>query len=306
VSLLGFKSPLRCCQLILLCSLLTPQAGQARAAWHDKLLGSDTAVHYVYLTGHDGDNAINRKLLQIEYDACVDRKHLTGKQSASLSPDDIPAVPRPEEVEIYYSANRTLLVVYGKRYQIKNEDCSLDVFVHHTLQLTSPVGRCDVDLIKKQTRGKCGSNEHRQAAAFPLTRGDSISLSEEDLRKVPPHMQKQVREQFAFLKKKLDAEKDGASAPAGARKRIAGITCEVSGYASVKTEKCIARPESQFPIPASPLNLEHSGLLLEVKSEVMTLKAQKVLLHMSVSERLFTIPAGMAVMTVQSSKKVRQ
>ena len=77
---------------------LAPVAQDTHAAWHDEHPGLDLSVHYVHLTGHDGDNVVNRRNLLADHQACVDQHTAFGQPASPLPPSGIPPVIVAEDV----------------------------------------------------------------------------------------------------------------------------------------------------------------------------------------------------------------
>ena len=274
-------------------TILTAFAPHAGAAWHDQFAGHDVKSHYVHLTGYGGNNTANLKTLWTEYKACADLHKTLGQPFESLSSDDIPPIVQSEDVEIYYSAVRTVTFVKAIRYQIVPTNCALTHFLYQTLDLRSSIGACEMDLIKKEARGVCNSDAHRHASAAST----GPKTAPIDMSKVPLNMQAQVQAQIDRMAQLRSKPNSGPPA-SGIVKDIAGYPCDV--FISVtNSQKCIAHPKSDFVIPGARFNLEKGGLLLEVKSPAMTLTAQEVVMNMTVSESLFAVPEDMKIFPVK-------
>jgi hypothetical protein len=276
-------------------------AQHASAAWHEQFPGRGVQTHYVRLTGYGGDNAVNRNDLLIAHTGCAERNRFLRKPVEPLSPDDIPAIPRPIDVEIYYTANRTLTVTHGQTYRIEFDTCALTIFEHHMLRLVSGIGRCDIDLLKKEARGECDTDSHRRAPA--LVRGVASQPSAIDVSKLPPHLRAQIQARLDQLNQVPKATSNTNPSTTRNTKTIAGHECEIVRLTVNSGEKCIANPSSSFVIPASPFNAISPGLLLETKNYLMTLLAQQVSLHMEVPEAVFNVPQGV---TIRFSKRPGQ
>jgi hypothetical protein len=247
----------------------------AYCAWHEQQPGSDVPVHYVRLKGHSGDNEQNRKLLLIEHQACVARKAAFGQPYQPLDPRAVPPVISSRDVEIYYAANRTLTVTQGVAYQIDFDTCALKQVTGRTLKLLSSIGGCDIDFSKKQAKGACDTNAHAQ----------SPSISHLTRPRPPP---------------------DTSQAPLPLETKTIGNTpCQVHRHAALNTEVCLANPTpaqghalKPYPIPAAPFNGGNPGVLIDHQSPALTLKLQDIHWNMSVSEKLFTIPADFKVISI--------
>ncbi|MHB1232073.1 MAG: hypothetical protein ACYCZQ_05765 [Burkholderiales bacterium] len=273
------------------------------AAWHDEHPGAELQVHFVHLTGYAGDNAVNRRNLLDEHKACVDLNRSLGRPARPLPPDGIPANAHPEDVEIYYSPNRTLTVTKGTLYKINFDTCALTAFPHHRLELHSAIGRCDIDLIQREARGVCDDRAHARAPNTTLAHLAPTEVPPVDLDKVPPAMRAQVAAQLERLKNLPQGPKNlyGAALVAtGAYKDIAGYRCESYRADALKSERCIAHPHSPFPIPAASFNAGIPGLLLDMENTGWTLRAQEVRMNIWVSKDLFVVPAGLKMKSIAS------
>jgi hypothetical protein len=239
----------------------------AGAAWHDEHPGAGVPVHYVRLTGHGGDNDANRRNQQAMYDSCAKARIAAGQPVPPLPAGGIPALISNQDIEIYYAANRTLSVSRAQLSTVDPVSCELKTSANLTLRLTSSVGRCDIDLVRKQARGVCDASAHEHAA---------IALP----------------------------RRAAADQPAG-EKTVLGMSCDVHRAAAVSTEICVAEPTpasdhplDPFPIPADPFNAGHPGLLLQVDSPALTLRARDVRLNLSVSHDVFALPPGLDVKSI--------
>lgn len=269
---------------------------QAHGAGHEKFPGNDLVVHFVRLTGYDKHDT--RELLLDKHRSCASGKAAFGEAFQPLSAEQIPVHPLSMQIEIYYSENRTLDILQGKGHEIKFEDCSLGVYHFHTMTLRSSIGRCDINMVKKIARGVCDAEDHRRAPRSRTIWDDQTDLLNTDLSKIPPHTRPAVQAQIERLKQPRPGMTHLGIFKIGPTKTIAQHECEVTRLVNVKGEKCIANPQSSFPIPPSPLNLERAGLLLEDDNHVSQLRAEQVILHMNVSEKLFSVPSGFKIISV--------
>lgn len=272
--------------------LITHQDSQA--AWSDQHLGQDLVVHYVYLTGYggSGDRAAKRKALLSEHKSCTEFLTALGKPAKPLPAEGVPNDVDDQEMEIYSSANRVLVLTQGHLHSISRDDCSLKAIPNHFFKLYSALGKCEVDLIRKEAIGKCNSQEHERAPASQMV--NTLARPNIDLSKLPP----QVRAQLKRLKQPQGGL-DSALTANGAHKSIAGYPCQSYRSDLVRMEVCVAMPTgasaSPFPIPASPFNGDIPGLLLETKSPFMTLHAEQVRMNLPVPNSLFAIPKGVKI-----------
>lgn len=276
---------------VLMFGLVLSAAAHAAPVSRDAYPGS-VLVHYVKLTGHGGDNDEQRRALLLEYEGCVGRNKVLGRAVQPLQADQIPAVRLPVEHEIYYSANRTLSVKRGVLYIIDQANCALRTREHHMQILRSSIGKCDIDVIRNEARGRCDSAAHARASA-----SDSASAADAsavDMGKVPSYLRAQVETQIKQTRQQL--QRSGT-------KTVAGHQCTVYRLESGHSEKCVANPPSPFAIPAAPFNEGLPGILLAVTQPAMTLEAQQVTLNLRVSENLFTVPAGAKIYSAAGEGK---
>ena len=271
----------------------------SQAALYDEHTGSDVQVHYVHLVGYSklaSTTEVDRQNLLDSHAGCVKVSKKFNKPYKDLPPTGIPALIHPQDMEIYYSSNRTLTVLKGSRLFLDISTCEIKPKSHHTLELLSAIGRCTIDLVKKEARGVCDVDAHANApsskrSALPSDRSMS------DLSKVPPHLRAGVLAQYEL------ANKSGvAPVLTGERKTIAEYLCEVRRAGTLEIERCVSNPSSSFPIPASFHNGGIPGLLLEIKSPTLNLQAREVQTSLGISQTIFTIPKGLKVRTVASPR----
>lgn len=233
------------------------------AALHDQVPGSDVPVHYVHLTGHGGDNEINLKNLKETYQACVTTHMALSKPYQPQRADAMPPIVAVIDAEIYYAANRTLTVQHGVLHSINPENCGVEATHHHVTRLQSSIGRCDMDMVKKETKGICDADAHAKAPYRVVSR-------------------------------------PGLPDAAGETQLVLNTRCQMHRNPLVAAELCVANPASgqdlsPYPIPASHLNAGIPGVLMEVKSPALTLTAQQIHWNMAVSAKLFGVPADVTV-----------
>ena len=255
----------RCVLFLLSAMVLAP----ASAALHDAYPGRDLVVHYVHLDGAGGDNALERRLLQSGQVTCVERHALFKRSRRLLSSGEFPAIVIALNQEIYYSPNRTLTVYRGTTNYIDFDSCALAQRLHHTRELNSVRGSCNIDMIKREAHGECDAALQRHAPA-PSAPPDS------------PARRAAVR--IAGLM------------PTSNFNTIERQRCEIyRGGPDRVSELCIARPASRFTIPAAPFNAGVPGLVLAISSPILTERAQRVELDLEVSENMFAVPGGIKV-----------
>jgi hypothetical protein len=232
-------------------------------------IGGDSAMHHVHLTGFGGDNSRKRELLPQTHRACLGLNQSLQKPAKLLAPDAVPPIIEAFDINIYYTSNRTLIDVKSTSYGIDSNDCSLYSWKNHNATLNSSIGSCDMDLVKEKAKGKCDANAHQTASA-----------------------------RYGFEDGAMKREPAKTTLESLLTKNIARTDCQVSQLKILGTEKCVAHPQSAFPIPASPYNFERAGLLLEMTGPVMTIKADQVDLNLALDPELFSIPKNLAVRSI--------
>lgn len=265
------------------------------AALYSDHPGSDALVHYVHLVGYTklaSTPQIDRQNLLDSHAGCVRIAKKFGRPYRDLPAAGIPELIHPQDLEIYYSSNRTLTVLKGSWLIVDEVTCEVVPHPHHTLELLSAIGRCTIDLIQQEARGVCDVNAHASApdsqrSILPADR----SLS--DLSKLPPHLRAGVLAQY-------EATNKSGVAPVltGEQKTFAQHKCPVRRASALDIERCVANPTSTFPIPASFYNGGIPGLLLEIKSRSLNLQAEDVKTNLGVSQTIFTIPKGLKIRSV--------
>ncbi len=207
-----------------------------------------------------------------------------GNDPGPLAPP--PAAHAPEkvkisDVEIYYSAGRSVTVVTSSFFDInllegegsplecaRRADCSLRELKTKFLYVRHGTGICEVDLLK----GRYVSKNCPWTESAPGVRGESSKKT---------------------------------SRATGERRQIAGQECEVFDLANGTLERCFALPPSSFPIPVSHHSGRRPGLLLQQKWLPMgeTLTAKEVRLEMDVSAAIFDPPPGVRLEGAQRDRK---
>jgi hypothetical protein len=275
-------------------------ASAAPAAWSDRHPGQDVVVHYVRLTGRGFDNKWERDFLQMKYDACSERNRREGRAVTPLPEGGVPKEPAPTAIQIYYSANRTLTVTEGKIYEINFDTCALEVSPLHHLTLMSAAGLCRANLVKATAVGTCDERTHRDAPTATPQQPGMPGLPKLDKSRMTPHMRAQV--EAAEVTVSMYQPRASSLPPTGETRQFAGEQCAVYRHDALRDEKCIARPESGFFIPASVYNGAIPGLLLQQDSPGMAVTAQQVTMDMKVSHSLFSLPPGVKVRSPSTGK----
>jgi hypothetical protein len=274
-------------------ALLAVTASLAQAAWHDEHPGNGVRAHHVRLSGHSADNERARQYMHKERQACAEVNGALGRPVASLPVGGIPAILDRQDVDIYYTAGRTATVSAGRQYFLDPGNCGIEAVDHRTLRLFGDdVGAsCTIDLIKRRADGAClparGKGTRQDAAASPGV----------DLSKVPPYLRDDARRALEQIsRQKRPAPVDSLPAT-GEFRTIAGFKCRVHRHASLPLEKCIAHPESAFPIPPASFHAGLPGILLYMTlgDRVPTITASEVRLDIGLSADAFAVPADIRV-----------
>lgn len=282
-------------------------ASAVLAASHDDFLGDGVKLHHVALTGHGGDNDINRKNLQATYDACLKQGQLMGR--ATKSNESIPAIASKISVELYYTENRALEILDTLNHSINVLDCGVEPFPKKTWTLRSSAGICRVDLIKKIAEGMCDIQSHQRASGAGA-RVANAGLPTIDLSNIPPLARQQIE---AAMKANAGLLAAGYSSPGFVNTMqtisVAGMPCQIYLNSSLKQEQCMAALESTASSQFNPktvatwgLNGGLKGILLQLKSPALTLQAQKIDLNLAVTPKFFDLPAGVKVTSIQGVK----
>lgn len=269
--------------------LLATGTNLACAAWHDEHAGDEVRAHHVHLSGHSADNESARQRLLQERQACADINASLGNPVVPLPAEGIPAIVHHEEVDIYYAEGRTATVTSQRLYTLNRANCAIEAGDTQLLHLYGRnVGEtCTVDLIKRRANGLCLSENDKgqwqNAAESPGV----------DLSKVPPHLRDDAQRALAQIsKRKRHTPMNGSLPATGEYRTIAGYKCRVLRHPALAVEKCIASPESAFPIPPSKFNMEAPGILLyaTIGEQVPTITADEVQLDIELSASAFAVP----------------
>lgn len=181
--------------------------------------GTMVKVHFArlesYLQGSP-DNAAQLAAMKAEAQKCVRQHQETGRPANP--PRAWPDFMLSHRFDQYSSANRSIRYSFGLSYAIKQDDCSLWEFPSATATLTSTMGNCEIDLLKKTAKGACDAQAH--ASARPPSRVPASSLPdvEEALRKSSNNPG------LAALAQAMRKNPPGGT---GERKTILGLECNV-------------------------------------------------------------------------------
>lgn len=252
----------------------------AHAAWHDDHPGHDVRAHHVKLKGYGLDNHRLRELMLEQYNACADLNPKLGLPVKPLPATGIPAIIQAFEIDIYYTPGRTITVSHGTHHEINRTDCGIEETKSASLHFLGPdIDTCEVDLVRRKVVKGCGGTAN-SARAKKL------------LPQLPPQAQADALRALERIKHHRYAPPSGpVLSRTGTYKVISGMRCEVHRLPAVPDEeKCVAHPESAFPITASPFNLEEPGLLLSVTGKTMTVTDTTIQMDIGLSQSAFAVP----------------
>lgn len=273
----------------------------AQAAWHENYPQSGTMAHYVRLTGYGGDNAVNQQNLVISRNACVTRNTALGRPVAPF-PSEAPSVIQQHAIEMYYTAQRVLIVKQGTLYTVNEEDCSLKEIPHHLLELRWEKGLCVVDLLKKQKRGICEGGVLGAA-------GLNQKALQVDLSKLPPELRKRAEAGLALLNQN-NASTRSSPLPGLkviGKKVLLSVPCSIYRNELANATFCVVTPEDSpslkaHPVRDAPLNTGVPGILMEMNSVPLNLEPKKVRLNLPVSPDMFSIPNDLGLLPAGGAK----
>lgn len=268
--------------------LLATCASVAGAAWHDEHPGNEVRAHHVHLSGHSANNESARQLMQQERQACAEINASLGNLVAPVTA--IPPIIDQQDVDIYYAAGLTATIISGRSYSLDRSNCAIEATDYSHLRLfgNNVSETCTVDLIKRRANGLC------LPAKEEGKRQNVANSPGVDLSKVPPHLRDDTQRALAQLaQRKRHAPTNGSLQATGEFRTIAGTKCRVHRHASLPLEKCIAQPDSAFPIPPSSFHAGLPGLLLymTIGDQAPTLTASEVHLDIGLSAEAFAVPA---------------
>ncbi|MBI4998210.1 MAG: hypothetical protein HZC22_15230 [Rhodocyclales bacterium] len=265
--------------------------------------GPQVKAHYVHLElSIDAEHQARlRQQIQDTYQACKlgkDGERSVGKDPGPLAPPPPRGAPdkvKTGDVEIYYSAGRSVAILTGSIFRInlvedgegsssersRRADCSLREFKTQFLYVRPGTGVCQVDLLKgKYTSKNCPWTKTAPDHA-PGIRQRNMTPGDQG---GPP---------------------ETMSRATGQRRTIAGHECDVIDIANGMFERCFALPPSSFPIPAAHHAGRQPGLLLQQKWPAVgeTLTAKEVRLEVDVSAAIFDPPPGLRLESTRLERK---
>ncbi|MDO9597443.1 MAG: hypothetical protein Q7J47_06965 [Azoarcus sp.] len=286
--------------LLLLVCVGSAVADNMSSPYHEGLGGAKVRVHYVHLSMERVPEfkVKDRESLLTAHEICRQGKEALRQVGEDpgpyqpLPPDGIPEKTWIEDTEIYYGAGRSVVVVTKTEHRIDlgeskkhrdrglTGDCGLRRTTERIIHFMEGRRVCKVNIAAGKTwLGPSCSKSASGAAASGAARalGDvnvvrrAESLSPGDsLSRAPKSVQ-------------------GLVGLTGESRVIANHRCEVSGTPSL-VEKCIATPESAFPLHISHLNRERAGILLQAVMTDRSYTAREVLLDMEVGDQVFAVP----------------
>lgn len=283
--------------------------------------GPQVKAHYVHLElSVDPEHQTRlRQEVQDTYKVCKlgkDAERSVGKDPGPLAPPPPRGAPEKVkigDVEIYYSAGRSVAIVTGSTFRInlvedgegsssersRRADCSLREFKTKFLHVRPGSGVCEVDLLKgKYSSKSCPWTKTARDQAL-----DSLPLP-------PAEIAKMRQRDEAIRQRNMTPGNQGGppetmSHATGQRRTIAGQECEVIDIGNGTFEKCFALPPSSFRIPASHYAGRQTGLLLQQKWPAVgeTLTAKEVRLEIDVSAAIFDPPPGVRLESTRLERK---
>gem|GEM_PF-6675916 len=269
---------------------------------------ADVLAHHVRLTGTSGDQAQLRDTLITLHGICAKHNPSLGLPAKPLPPS-LPTNVSTIEIDAYYADQR---VTEDRRlldYRVDSKDCGVVAVTRRLRELYFAAGACSIDLDKKEARGVCSPGAQGwtpNPVRAPDAEARRLAIAQAE---PPPDVSQSGRAMW----QQLDPVRQQAAAKAaafahqatGATQVIAGLRCEVHRAEFMKSEWCVARPNSPFPILSSAHNIGVPGLLLAADSvpPTLTLRAQEVVLGQFVAASLFVVPDGMRLLTPKGLKQ---
>lgn len=283
--------------LMLLVCVGNAVAGNIRPPYHEGLGGARVRVHYVHLSMERAPKfeVADREWLQTAHEICRQGKEALRRVGEDpgpyqpLPPEGIPEKAWVEDMEIYYGTGRSVVVVTKTQHRIdlgENKkhkdrgltgDCGLRRTTESNIHLMEGRHECKVNIVAGKTR--LGPTCSRSASGAARSRDDEDALRRAE--RLPPG------DSLSRAPKSVQ----GLVGLTGATRVIAKQRCEVSGTPSL-VEKCIATPESPFPLHVSAFNRERAGILLQAVMSDRSYTAREVVLDMVVGDRVFSVPEG--------------
>jgi hypothetical protein len=227
---------------------------------HEKLGAGGTLVkvHFTRLDGYlEGrpDNAAQLVELKAQTQKCVRQHQETGRPTNP--PHAWPDFVLSTRTDRYSAANRTIEYKHGLTYGLNQSDCSLLEIVSASARLTSSLGSCDIDLLKKTATGVCDTQAHGNASLRLRAPASSLADVEEALRKAPDN---------PGLTALAAVTRQHPPASTGERKTILGLECEVwKNPLDPEGTICFSRGGS-FTAFGSNGAMNQSAMMLEMTS----------------------------------------
>lgn len=205
-------------------SMATTEAERTRADAlmpHQSLGTGGTMVkaHFTRLDGYvEGrpDNASRLVQMKAEAQRCM-REHRETRR-ATNPPRAWPDFVLSMRTDRYTSANRNIAYHFGLGYGLQWSDCSLLETASANATLSSAMGVCTVDILKKTATGVCDARAHAYARPSPRIAASTTADVEEAIRQSPNNPG------LAALAAVMRQHPPGGT---GERKTILGLECEV-------------------------------------------------------------------------------
>ena len=229
--------------------------------------GTMVKVHFTrlddYVEGRP-DNAARLVEMRAQVQKCVRQNQETGRPTNP--PRAWPDFTLSGRTDQYSSANRTIVYQQVLSYAVKQDDCSLMESASASARLTSTMGSCEIDLLKKTAIGVCDAQAHANAPQRLRVPASSLADVEGALRKTPNNPG------LAALAAVMRQHPPGGT---GERKTILGLECEVwKNPFDPDGTKCLSRSGSFTASDTNGAN-NQSTMTLETTS-VAGIKAHAV------------------------------
>lgn len=236
----------------------------AEVPWHIQFSGSTIPMHRVVLKGQSSFDSKHRNSLIQLHQACLTgdpRTRGTPTRMEGTVLQELPEIVTPKTIELYYSSHHSLEVFHSATHTINRTTCEILAVYNTVATLFSAQGSCSMSADNQPAQGYC--NERLKGMTLPRP-----SLSPESVK----HMEQQTKtdEVRSFL----------------------GMPCEVKRLKYADIEKCIAKPPATAQ-PATlfttPMHLPHTGLLLQVRSNIDNLDATEIQLSQEIPQSIFDV-----------------
>jgi hypothetical protein len=249
--------------------------------------GAQVPVHrarlHGYFNGKEG-NAAQLARLKENVQACVADHQRTGQPVNP--PNAWPDYMVAHRDDYYLAAQRSIHYSSGVTYLVRIGDCSLLAKPVHTARLESSEGICQIDLVNKIAKGRCGPDGHVGARPMPARAGAGGGA--EALQRMANDP---ARAAAAAQFRQLAAY---ASSKTAQRKEVKGVTCDVWSLPAVAGggTACYATGGSFRP-SVGAASRQFGGLLMNMdQPEAMKLDAIDAAMDTTVSAAVFTPYAG--------------